>query len=167
MRSSLLRFGLFSLLAMPTMFVLGWWARDRNYDRDVYLSAAQIAHEAGGEYIPELGVIRGGRDLAKGMQAMSPQARAEMARRLTYFHEVMEPDFDPPKPSFGASLKSLFFVGDGEKASDDSEVQFGPSPTEASDTAQNQGTIENRIEAFRRMRQNGSVDESRDLAPIE
>ncbi|MHB0958919.1 MAG: hypothetical protein ACYC0X_26570 [Pirellulaceae bacterium] len=37
-----LRFGLLSLLAMPAMFALGWWARDRNYERDVYAAAEKV-----------------------------------------------------------------------------------------------------------------------------
>ena len=106
-----LRFGLLSLLALPAMFELGWWARDRNYERDVYAAAEKVAVDAGGIFIPELGIIHGGKELSNRMGSMTPQARAEIQRRLAYDEDVVAPTFDPPRPGFLESLKSLFGCG--------------------------------------------------------
>ena len=107
-----LRFGLLSLLALPAMFALGWWARGRNYERDVYAAAEKVADDAGGIFIPELGIIYGGKKLSNRMGSMTPQARAEMQRRLEYYDDVVAPTFDPPRPGFLESLKSLFGCGE-------------------------------------------------------
>lgn len=163
MKSCRLRFSLLTLLAMPAMFAMGWWVRGRNYERDVYMAAEQIADNSGGVFIPELGMVHGGRELVKRMQAMSPEAKAEMDRRLAYYVEVMEPDFDPPRPSFLDSLRSFFGVSDDEEAAnDDEEVgHLGPSVFDGS-----QDTVQDRIEAFRRMRSSGMFgEEPRDSLP--
>jgi len=161
------RFGMISLLTMPAMFALGWWARDRNYDRDVYLAAEQIAGDMGGTYIPELGIITGGGGLAKKMQAMSPQAKAEMQRRLTYYEKVMEPTFHPPRPSFWDSLKSLFRVSDEEEPQDESEVDPWFSRKDASDSNQVDNRIQDRIDAFPRMQRRGRFQKPPDNRPPE
>ena len=106
-----LRFGLLSLLAMPATFALGWWVRDRNYERDVYAAAEKVAVDAGGIFIPELGIVHGGKELSNRMGSMTPQARAEMQRRLEYYDDVVAPTFDPPRPGFLERLRSLFGGG--------------------------------------------------------
>jgi hypothetical protein len=107
MKRSRFQFGLASLLAMPAMFGLGWWTRDRTYERDVYAAAEQMAAESGGVFIPDLGLFHGGQDLKNRMQSMSPQAVAELQRRLDYDTSVMSPAVGPPRPGFWASVKSL------------------------------------------------------------
>tara|TARA_R110002072_G_scaffold303100_1_gene493604 strand:+ start:18190 stop:18561 length:372 start_codon:yes stop_codon:yes gene_type:complete len=78
------------------MFALGWWTRDRNYNRDVYTAAEAIADDSGGIFVPELGTVRGGKRLVDRYRTMSPAAKAEMQRRFAYYTTVMEPTFDPP-----------------------------------------------------------------------
>lgn len=165
MKSCHLRFSLLTLIAMPAMFAAGWWVRDRNYERDVYIAAEQVADYSGGIYIPELGMVHGGRELAKRMKAMSPEAKAEMARRLAYYEEVVEPDFDPPRPSIMDSLLSLFGVSDDETGEDESTVDFGRSADGASDSAQNENSIQDRIDTMRRMQANGAFGKPSQLPP--
>lgn len=163
MKSWHLRFSLLTLLVMPAMFAMGWWVRDRNYERDVYVAAEQLADNSGGIYIPELGMLHGGRELEKRIKAMSPEANAEMARRLAYYEEVMEPDFDPPRPSLWNSITSFFGISDDEEAVDDYEEvgRLGPSYGDS------HSTIEDRIETFRKMRSSGSFEPTRDSLPID
>ncbi len=148
-----LHFGLLSLLAMPAMFALGWWARDRNYERDVYAAAEQIADDAGGVFIPELGIIRGGKDLFNRVSSMTPQARAEMQRRLEYYNSAVAPTFDPPRPGFLESLKSLFGCGQnndscGQVSAKPEDVGHG-EPSEQNSEAKD---IERRIKFLRQLR---------------
>jgi hypothetical protein len=79
------RLSLLTLLLLPAMFALGWWVRDRNYDRDVYQAAEQTADDAGGIFIPGLGMVHGGKRLTDRYGRMSPTAKAEMDRRLAYY----------------------------------------------------------------------------------
>ena len=112
MRLPRLRFSLFTLLALPTMFALGWgtgwWSRDRNYNRDVYAAADVIVSDAG------RGVVIGGgmilshdRKFVDRYNAMSPAAQEEMKRRLEFYDQELESSFAPPRPSMADSLQDL------------------------------------------------------------
>ena len=163
MKRCRLRFSLLTLMTMPAMFAMGWWVRDRNYERDVYMAAEQVADHSGGIYIPELGLLHGGQELEKRMKAMSPEAQAEMARRLAYYEEVLEPTFDPPRSSILGSLKSLIGLSDrGEAVCDDENVRhLGP----ASVFDGGQDTVQDRIDALGRMRSRGVFEEPRHSLP--
>jgi len=151
MKRQLPRIGLLSLLAMPTMFALGWWSRGLNYSRDVYAAAEKIPEDSGGVFIPELGVVHGRKRFSDRYNAMSPAAKAEMERRLAYYTDVIEPTFDPPKPGIIESVASLF-----SGANESPQRADGVSTTEEQNTTDT-AEIRPRMEFFRQMR-----DESRD-----
>lgn len=110
------RLSLVTLLLLPAMFALGWWARGINYKRDVYSAADRIALETGGVFIPEVGLFRGGKELAQRFNSMSPEAKAEMERRMEYLDEIADQYDDPklpPQPTFVTELKSGFGIKSG------------------------------------------------------
>ena len=149
MKRRLPRFGLLSLLAFPAMFALGWWMRGLNYKRDVYFAAEKIAEDSGGFFVPELGTIQGRKKFVDRYRAMTPEAKAEMERRMMYYTDVVEPDFDPPQRSILESLANLF-SGDRHIVLPDSKVP------DASSDAPDAGQIQRRIERFRQMRSSPS-----------
>lgn len=143
------RFGLLTLLALPAMFALGWWARGLNYKRDVYNAAEKIAEDSGGIFIPELGMIRGRANFSARYRSLSPASKEELSRRLTYYKEAVEPTFDPPKPGVIESVKGVFsatFFGDDASPQD---ADSGPADDE---TPVDSAEIQRRIEFFRQLR---------------
>ncbi|TWU59956.1 hypothetical protein Poly51_02290 [Rubripirellula tenax] len=142
MKQRLPRFGLLSLLALPAMFALGWWVRGLNYKRDVYFAAEEIAEDSGGFFVPELGTIQGRKKFVDRYRAMSPEAKAEMERRMEYYAEVIEPDFNPPQPNIIESFSSLF--SSGESVTNPSDVTLSVNGPPAQDASE----IRRRIEGF-------------------
>ena len=83
-----------TLLLLPLMFAAGWWARGINYDRDVRSAIDKEALDSGGVFIPEMGIIHGNGITVTKLKAMSPEAKAEMDRRLKYYAENFPQDSD-------------------------------------------------------------------------
>ncbi len=77
-----------SLLCMPLCFALGWLARSWTFNRDVDAAARQIVVEAGGDVIPELGIVFGGEDLAEGKSEIDRQSAEEKERRIEFFKRL-------------------------------------------------------------------------------
>ena len=126
------------------------FARKHNYERDVYAAAEQVADDAGGVFIPELGIIHGGKRLSNRVSSMSPQAKAEMQRRLKYYTDVMAPTFNPPRPTVWSTIKALVGAGNNN---DSEGTNVGVRSKDANDDEPSERTseeIQRRLEFFRR-----------------
>ena len=84
------RLNILFLLAMPTMFALGWFVRGVQYEHSVQESARKVVEQYQGTYVPELGLIIGGNSTqyTKRKAEIENQTLCEVERRRTFFESL-------------------------------------------------------------------------------
>ena len=83
-----LKFSLLFLLSIPSSFAMGWFFREWTFERDVEAEALQIVTHVNGHFVPELGVIIGGKDAYERYKEISAQDDEEVRRRIEFFRRL-------------------------------------------------------------------------------
>lgn len=85
---SRIKFSLLSLLAMPFCFEAGWFLHGWTFQRDLEAEAHQMIKHVNGFYVPELGIVVGGKDARARHDEISAQSPEEVQQRLDFFRRL-------------------------------------------------------------------------------